>query len=70
MILRVSGKNSQKNQQTSSKQGKSKNSGNISLDLVRWSKILLLALASLDLGTIQVLRHQRGGWIGWPNDDV
>ena len=22
------------------------------------------------LGTIQVLRHQRGGWVGWPNDDV
>ena len=22
------------------------------------------------LGTIQVLRHQRGGWLGWPNDDV
>ena len=23
-----------------------------------------------ELGTIQVLRHQRGGWVGWPNDDV
>ena len=22
------------------------------------------------LGTIQVLRHQRGGWVGWQNDDV
>ena len=22
------------------------------------------------LGGIQVLRHQRGGWVGWPNDDV
>ena len=22
------------------------------------------------LGTIQVLRHQRGGWVGWLNDDV
>ena len=21
------------------------------------------------LGGIQVLRHQRGGWVGWPNDD-
>ena len=21
-------------------------------------------------GTIQVLRHPRGGWVGWPNDDV
>ena len=22
------------------------------------------------LGGIQVLRHQRDGWVGWPNDDV
>ena len=22
------------------------------------------------LGGIQVLRHQRGGWVGWQNDDV
>ena len=22
------------------------------------------------IGGIQVLRHQRGGWVGWPNDDV
>ena len=22
------------------------------------------------LGGIQLLRHQRGGWVGWPNDDV
>ena len=21
-------------------------------------------------GGIQVLRHQRGGWVGWSNDDV
>ena len=26
-------------------------------------------VASL-FGGIQVLRHQRGGWVGWPNDDV
>ena len=23
-----------------------------------------------ELGGVQVLRHQRGGWVGWPNDDV
>ena len=22
------------------------------------------------LGGVQVLRHQRGGWVGWQNDDV
>ena len=27
-------------------------------------------LRRIALGTIQVLRHQRGGWLGWPNDDV
>ena len=27
-------------------------------------------LTSNLLGGIQVLRHQRGGWMGWPNDDV
>ena len=56
MILRVSGKNSQKNQQTSSKQGKSKNSGNISLDLVRWSKIrwLLLHVVKMDIRQMRI----------------
>jgi hypothetical protein len=44
IILRVFGKNSQKNQQTSSKQGKCKNSGEFSLDQVR-----LLGLASQEL---------------------
>ena len=24
---------------------------------------------SLQRGTIQVLRQQRGGWVGWPNAD-
>ena len=33
------------------------------LELI-YSKYLFL------LGTIQVIRHQRGGLVGWPNDDV
>jgi hypothetical protein len=32
-----------------------------------WGKLIFFTLA---LGTIQVLRHQRGGWVGWLNDDV
>ena len=37
----------------------------------KWSlnKILIL-IGTLVIGGIQVLRHQRGGWVGWPNDDV
>ena len=33
---------------------------------VQWQYIQVV----FALGTIQVLRHQRGGWVGLPNDDV
>ena len=32
--------------------------------------IILTLIIDDTLGGIQVLRHQRGGWVGWPNDDV
>ena len=34
------------------------------------SAVLDLRLYAFWLGGIQVLRHQRDGWVGWPNDDV
>ena len=31
---------------------------------------VIRTLKGYDLRIIEVLRHQRGGWVGWPNDDV
>jgi hypothetical protein len=36
----------------------------------KWISLFWINCYSAWLGTIQVLRHQRGGWVGWPNDDV
>ena len=37
-----------------------------SIYLWQGSMVILIG----QLGGVQVLRHQRGGWVGWPNDDV
>ena len=31
---------------------------------------VIRTLKGYDLRIIEVLRNQRGGWVGWPNDDV
>ena len=49
------------------------NSGSITLfKITNMTHVLSKLVKSIRqvLGTIQVLRHQRVGWVGWPNDDV